>query len=357
MAAAKKTSWAQLRVGIMALVALSILAVLIFLLTGSTSIFEREVTLRTFMEDSAGMAESSPVRLNGILVGKIEHVRLSGSKDPHRVVEIEMKVEEKFLRDIPEDSVAAISASNLLGDKFINISKGKSPRPVKPNGELPSRQAQDIPELMAQSAELLQTFQGIVKRLDVMLADIEAGKGNIGKFLRDEEFYARLNAIAANTQQLLADVRTGKGTLSRLLYDDGLYQDIRAPLQRLDLVLADLQSGRGTAGKLLKDDALYSEANKSISEVRKLIEGINAGRGTAGKLLNDETLYKQFQQLATKIDTTLDKVNSGQGTIGQLLVNPQLYDSMNGATRELQSLMKDIRANPKKFLSIKLAIF
>ena len=32
-------------------------------------------------------------------------------------------------------------------------------------------------------------------------------------------------------------------------------------------------------------------------------------------------------------------------------MNPQLYDTLNGATREFQSLAKDIRANPKKFLS------
>ncbi len=58
-----------------------------------------------------------------------------------------------------------------------------------------------------------------------------------------------------------------------------------------------------------------------------------------------------------KVDLMLDKVNAGQGTIGQLLVNPQLYDTLNGATGEMQQLVKDIRANPKKFLRIKLALF
>jgi phospholipid/cholesterol/gamma-HCH transport system substrate-binding protein len=39
------------------------------------------------------------------------------------------------------------------------------------------------------------------------------------------------------------------------------------------------------------------------------------------------------------------------------MVNPQLYDSMTGATREVNSLIKDIRANPRKFLNLKLSIF
>ncbi len=50
-------------------------------------------------------------------------------------------------------------------------------------------------------------------------------------------------------------------------------------------------------------------------------------------------------------------MNAGQGTIGQLLVNPQLYDNLNGSTREMHGLMKDFRANPKKFLRIKLRLF
>ena len=61
--------------------------------------------------------------------------------------------------------------------------------------------------------------------------------------------------------------------------------------------------------------------------------------------------------VVAKVNATVDKLNSGQGTIGQLVVNPQLYESMNGATRELQGLIKDMHANPKKFLRIKLALF
>jgi phospholipid/cholesterol/gamma-HCH transport system substrate-binding protein len=53
----------------------------------------------------------------------------------------------------------------------------------------------------------------------------------------------------------------------------------------------------------------------------------------------------------------MDKINSGQGTIGQLLVNPSLYESLDGTMKEFHSFMKDFRANPKKFLTIKLVLF
>ncbi|MFN7998845.1 MAG: MlaD family protein [Bryobacteraceae bacterium] len=352
-----KVRWSQLKVGIVAFASLIVLGVLIFLLTGSRGIFQHNEPVRTYMDDASGIAESAPVRLNGILVGTIQSIRISGSKDPKRAVEFVMSIQENFMKEIPEDSTTEISAANLLGDKFINITKGRSAVPVKPGSELKSLQAQDIPELMAQSANLLATLQDIAKRTNTMLADIDAGKGNLGKLLRDDELYNRLNGIAAEGQKLLADVRSGQGTLSKLLYDDSLYQEIRAPIKRIDSMLADLQQGQGTAGKLLKDPQVYDEARQTLAEMRRLTQDLNAGKGTAGKLLKDEQLYKQLNQLTAKLDTTIDRINSGQGTIGQLMVNPQLYESMQGAMREFQSLAKDIRANPKKFLRLKLAIF
>ena len=352
-----KIRWSELKIGIVAFVSMVILAVLIFLLTGSRAIFQRNESVRTYMADAAGMTESTPVRLNGILVGAVQNIRLSGSKDPKRAVEFELQIQGKYMKDIPEDSTAAITAANLLGNKFIDITKGQSTTPVKPGGELRSLQTQDIPELMAQSANLIATLQDIAKRTDSMLSDIDAGKGNLGKLLRDQELYDRLNGIASEGQQLLADVRNGKGTLSKLLYDDTLYQEIQAPLKRIDAMLADLQQGQGTAGKLLKDPRVYDDARETLAQMRTLVQDLNAGKGTAGKLLKDDQLYKQFTALTARLDTTVDRINSGQGTIGQLLVNQQLYDNLNGASRQLHLLMQDFRANPKKFLRIKLSIF
>jgi phospholipid/cholesterol/gamma-HCH transport system substrate-binding protein len=357
MANPQKVSFAKLRVGILAIVAMLIVGVLIFLLTGQHNIFTRTFELRTFMNDSSGMAEGAPVRLNGILVGSVDQLKLSGSKDPTRIVEIVMTVKHDYITEIPRDSMAGIAASNLLGDKFINIMKGTSPEHVRPGDEIKSAPNQDIPELMAQSAGLLVQFQSLLTRVDAILKDVEAGKGNIGKFLKDEELYTRLNSAIAEAQQILTDVRTGKGTFSRLIYDDSLYQDLRAPLQKINSILAELEQGRGSAGKLLKDPALYDDLRKSTAQFNRLLDDLQAGKGTAGKLLKDEALYGAINQLVAKVDTTIDKLNSGQGTLGQLMVNPQLYESLNGATGELHQLMKDMRANPKKFLRIKLAIF
>ena len=78
---------------------------------------------------------------------------------------------------------------------------------------------------------------------------------------------------------------------------------------------------------------------------------------TAGKLLSSDELHNQLQATMGRLDTLLDKINNGQGTIGQLLVNPSLYQNLDSTTREVNGLMKDFRANPKKFLRIKLGLF
>ncbi len=352
-----KVRWSQLKVGIVALVSFVIVFVLVYLLTSSQGLFTRDATLVTYMDDASGVAAATPVRLNGIIVGYLGAVRLTASRDPRRTVEFQLVVQKRFLRDIPVDSIAGISAANLLGDKFVNITKGRSNQTVQDGAELPSAQAQDIPELLAQSAGLLQSLQTILGRADSLLAGVEAGEGNLGKFVKDEELYNRLNSIAAEGQKLLADVRTGKGTISKMLNDDTLYQEIRAPINRLNAILADMQSGQGTAGKLLKDPSLYDEAHRTIAQLQALVTDVNAGKGTAGKLMKDEELYQSINTLVAKLGSTVDKINSGQGTLGQLMINPALYDSMNGATREFQALARDMRANPKKFLTIRLTLF
>ncbi len=357
MATAQKARWAELRVGLLAAAALAIAAFLIFLLTSSTAVFQNKFEVRTYLEDSAAMAENAPVRLNGIAVGTIDHIKLTGSKDPKKIVEIQMSVLTKYLDQIPEDSQAGISASNLLGDKFINITKGRSPNHVKPGGEIRSQDVVDIPQLLSQSATILTQFQGIIGKADALLSFVNSGQGNIGLLVKDDKLYRRVDETVAQVNQIVKDVRNSNGTISKLIYDDQLYQDIRRPIQRIDDLLAQLQAGKGSAGKLLKDEALYDEARLSISEARKMLDDLNAGKGTAGKLLKDEDLYRQVNQIMAKLNSAMDKINTGQGTIGQLVVNPALYKSLNGATSEAQLLVKDIRQNPKKFLRIKLALF
>ncbi len=353
----KQASWARLKVGILALFAMAILAVLIFLITGDTNPFEPNATVYTYMADAAALTTAAPVNLDGIPIGKVKQIRLSGQKDPKRLVRIEMAIPEHQLKDIPTDSVASISAANVLGTKYINIKTGKATTSITAGAEIQSLGTGEFEDLIQQGLSVMGSVQETIQRVDKVVEIVESGKGTIGRLLVDETLYNNLLAILGQVKQLADALNSDKGTIGKLIYDPDLYNQVQGSLKRLDDMLQQLQAGQGTAGKLLKDPALYDETQKTIAGVHKLVDDLNAGKGTAGQLLKSEDLSNQLKATMTKIDSIIDKVASGQGTLGQLLVNQQLYDNLNGATREMHLLMKDFRANPKKFLRIKLGLF
>jgi phospholipid/cholesterol/gamma-HCH transport system substrate-binding protein len=352
-----KATWARLKVGILAIFAMSILAVLIFLITGNTNLFESNAVIYTYMADAAALTTGAPVNLNGIPIGKVKSIALSGSKDPMRLVRIEMQLPQHQLKNIPSDSLASISSANVLGTKYINIKSGMGTMAVNSGQEIPSVNTGEIQDLVQQGFGVLNSLQATVERVDKIVGLVEAGKGSIGKLLVDETLYNNLLDIVGQVKELAEALNSDQGTIGKLIYDPELYNNFRTSLSRVDTMLQQLQEGQGTAGKLLKDPALYNESEDTVKGLRKIVDDLNAGKGTAGQLLKSDELSNQLKETIAKIDSVIDKVNSGQGTIGQLLVNPQLYENLNGATREMHLLMQDFRANPKKFLRIKLSIF
>ena len=84
MADPRKVRWSQLKVGVLGLGAFLILAVLIFLLTSTKGFFQKTALLHTFMDDASGMAEGTPVRLNGFTIGTLDKIQLTRSTEKNR---------------------------------------------------------------------------------------------------------------------------------------------------------------------------------------------------------------------------------------------------------------------------------
>src|SRR5437868_5312269 len=180
MAQQTKKRWAQLKVGLLAIFALSILAVLIFLMTSSTGLFVKRSKVYTFLDDSAAIAVSAPVRLNGITVGKVSEISLSGSNEPNRIIRLTLDVDNTYLPSIPVDSQAAIAAENLLGTKYINIKKGRSQTTVQPGGEIKSLDTCVFDDVVQQGYSTLASLNGIFKKLDGILDRLQSGNGTSG---------------------------------------------------------------------------------------------------------------------------------------------------------------------------------
>lgn len=358
MPAKDKVNYAQLRVGILAIVALSCLVLIIFLLTGNSSWFKKQIPLHLYTSDASGLNAGSPVRINGIQAGTVKKVELSGDTNPQKIIKVDFVIDEEMQKQIPVDSIASISSDNLLGStKFLQINKGTKPDVIAKDAVVKSADTRQFDALVQQGYNVLDSLQAILSKVEDIVGQVEVGKGTIGKLLVDETLYNNLQATVSQVQVLTSTLNTKKGTIGHLINDDALYGQVVGIVNRIDLLVSELQAGKGTAGMLLKDPKIANDLDASLAQINGIVTKINSGQGTAGQLIADDKIARQLTAALEKTNVTLDKVNSGQGTIGQLLVNPQLYESANGTTRELHDLLRDFRANPKKFLTIKLKLF
>lgn len=358
MPSKEKVSFAQLKVGILGIVALSCIALLVFLLTGNMHWFQKDIQLHMYTSDAAGLVKGAPVRINGIQAGKVDSVDLSGETNPLRVIKIDFHVDGDMLKQIPADSLGTIGSDNLLGStKFLQINKGTSGETLQPNATLKAVDTKQFDALVAQGFNVLDSLQAILGKVQTIVGDVENGKGTIGKLLVDPTLYNSLQAVVAQVQLLATNLNSKEGTIGKLIYDTKLYDQVTGLVARIDQITLGLQNGQGTAGLLLKDPKLYNDLDNSVGQLNTILTDLNSGKGTAGQLLKSDKIARQISASLDRVNMTIDKLNAGQGTLGQLLVNPALYDSTNGTMRELHDTLRDFRANPKKFLSIKLHIF
>ena len=208
MPSSAKAKWSQLKVGLLAVGALSILGFLIFLMTASKGFFKSVSNLYTYMDDSAAIVEGAPVRLNGILVGQVTKVALSGETDPKRVVRITLEVQEQFFPSIPVDSTAKLAAENLLGTKYVNITRGKSNETVKSGAEILSANTPELEDLFQQGYSSLGSLDSILKKLSDVLDQVQNPKGSIGQFLVDDSIARKVNVILDDTHKLADAINT-----------------------------------------------------------------------------------------------------------------------------------------------------
>ena len=302
------------------------------------------VRLRTFMDDASGLTDGTQVRLDGIPIGYLDAQNLTNSRDPKRKVEFDLKVKERFLQDIPVDSVVGLASDNLLGELYIGVHRGRSKQHVEPGAELGNTEAADVTRMMAQMSQELDRLQDVFTRADKLVSSVDTGKGAIGKIVKSPQLQAG-GGVSAEFNGLMDDVQHGHGTLTKLLFDDPLDAQLKAPLKRLEAIM----SSADTTSARLKE--FQDGLDLATTEFRALQAEMKTGKGSMARL---DQLRARFNELKSKIDGVMARINSGQGAIGQLMINPQLNEALAGTTREFQELAKGLQKNPRKFVSIRV---
>lgn len=358
MPSRKEIQWSQLKVGTLVLVAVIILIILVFLMSGSTGgLFAPKLTLRSYFDNASGLKNGAPVTLEGVTIGNIKGIRVVPSRSP-KPVEVTMQIGEKSLPFLHVDSSTVIAQAGVLGDSFVDItSKGATGPPPKNGSELRSVDTPSIQEVVNSSEAALQQINGLMKKVDTFFDTLNSKKGTAGMVMNDPQLYNKLTQVTTNLATITHSISKGDGTLGKLIRDDTLYQKLNGSVERLNNITASLDEGKGTAGKLLKDDSLYTNLNKAVANTNQLVANINAGKGALGKLASDQEFANRLHDTVTNLDELLKGINEGKGTIGQLAQNRSLYDHADQTMNEAHQLVRSVRENPKKYLVIHLKIF
>jgi len=353
----KQLKWSQLRVGLTVIIAGLTLGLLLFLMSGNSGFFTKRITLKSYFDNAEGLRVGAPVRLSGVDIGNVTRIAIVREK-PLTPVEVTMKVSTKYDYGMRRDSQISLETAGVLGETYVDIDSSQAVgEPVHEGDTLPTQVHPDFNQVVRASQSTLQNMDALLKRADRILAFAESGKGSLGKLIYDPTLYNRFSATVADFQKIVAQIGNGEGSLGRLISRNDAYDKFIATLDKMNAVVDDIQKGQGTAGKFLKDPSLYNNANDTIANLKKITEDINAGKGTIGKLAKDEELAKKLDTTMTKLSELTTQLEAGQGTAGKLFKDETLYNNANEMLTETRDLVKAIRENPKKYLSIKLHVF
>ena len=361
MAQRKQITWSELRVGLFVLVGLLILAVGIFYVTGA-GFLGPKYRLKTFLPEVSGLATGAPVRLDGVDIGNVEAIRLvprQPGKTPDRMhnIEVDMRIDRKYQNDILTDSTASLVTEGLLGNRYVTVQRGYTGVPLKEGQAIPGTEEKAIKEVVERSADVLANLKALSEEVQEIIADVHAGKGNLGKLITDESAYNHLNSILAKGDQIAGNVQAGQGTVGKLLMSDELYTKVDKGVDNVNSILSDVKAQKGTIGKLLYDPSLYDQAKAALDNGNNIMSDIRAGKGTLGKLATDETLYNKLRDTSSNLSETTSKLNKSDNTAGKLFNDPQLYDNLSALSKDMREFIVEFRKNPKKYLTLKVSFF
>jgi hypothetical protein len=330
--------WAKFRVAVVGVVAAAITASLVYLLTGGT-LLQSKATIYVYVPDVTGLAAGSPVRVDGIDVGKVAWTRLARSNDPNRVVSVALQVELERLASIPVDSYANLTADNLVGDMFVDITSGRSDQHVAPGGEVPYKVSLGV----LKSLDMTQ-FETQLRAMDATLLDIEEARSPVGKFVVGEDMY---NDLRRRTSEIERGMRAAASTttaVGKVLYSDELYRKISQDVQDLDRGLQRLQAGQGSGGQWLRDDARYNQARGQIADLRRSIAGMRAS-----EFVKSDGMYAEWNRGLARLVQKVDEANATP-----LMETTAAYDELNGMLAKTRDTLRDFRQDPTKFMRLRI---
>ncbi len=264
---------------------------------------------------SAGLAPGAPVELAGVSVGRVEAVDLLPVRRDDRgaplPVRVRIRVDERAVPALVQDSRFAISMPNPLGEPLLEIVPGSpGAAPLPPGSE---RRGEDPPRfdrLMTEAERLLGklsdaaesepgNFRSLLRHLDAFVSDadgaLRATQPEVATALADVSSAAvEARRLADEARPLLAELRESVPPAAR---------HAAAVAARLDAVTQSLgpEDGRRIQASLSGLEAELVSLREATGRAEAILGRIDRGDGTLGRSINDPKLYEDLRALVSDL--------------------------------------------------------
>jgi phospholipid/cholesterol/gamma-HCH transport system substrate-binding protein len=326
----------QIRVGIFVFFTLLAFMAAIFLLGSRTQYFQPQYTIKAVFSNVGYLLEGAGVYLAGVQVGRVGEIRFFEDLAAQKVL-VSLKIARDYQDRIRQDSVAVITSSGLLGDKYIDITLGSESEPVLVGGMfIHTQEPADYSQLIRQGEEVLKNTIEITSAMAALTSGFRSSQAPMA--VAD-----LLNSLA----QIAKAIETGDGLIHTLIYDKGndqIFADVAAATAALRDTLTGIKEGKGFLQTLLTDPnpEVVVQLTKLLASAQKLLQDIEKGQGVLHALIYDKQGGQAVKDLAGAADNMNELLTRLQGEdslVASLLNDPQQKQVLV----DLAQIMRDFR--------------
>ena len=262
-------------------------------------------TFYTVYDNVEGLAPSAPVTISGNIVGKVQSITFT--EDGSGKLNVKLLVDNDFV--FSKNSKAELYEAGLIGGKAVAIIPALDDAPVAVSGDvLEGSIKAGLSELVNQKLTPLQEDLGkVLKSSDELLHNINE--------VFDEQTKANLKGSIAELNTLVASFNDTSKSINKLLTNNQ---------EKLDSTISNFET-----------------TSKNLATITDEVARANLS-GTINEL----------QSTITSFSTLLKALERGEGSMGKLMKDDALYNNLEGATKELEELLRDIKLHPKRYFRI-----
>jgi phospholipid/cholesterol/gamma-HCH transport system substrate-binding protein len=292
----------EVKTAILVLVSL-ILIVFLFNYLKGQNLLDASRKVYVIYDNVEGLATSSPVTINGHTIGKVQDINFADDGSGKIKVLLTVKDDFKFSKN----SKAELYDTGLIGGKGISI--------------IP---AFDNAENVASG--------------DVLQGSIKPGIMDlVGQTLTPLQ--DKIGAVLITTDTLLANLND--------VFDEPTKRNLKSGILQLETTIASFKNTSISINELIannkeKLDRTLGNIDDVSSNLSSITDSIANTNLT--KTIND------LQATVSNFDKLLSSIENGEGSLGKLLKDEGLYNNLEGATKQLEQLLQDMKLNPKRYV-------